>query len=105
MSKFVIYLDGEEEFSLENAKQLEKAMDGFVEADVDLAVEFSFVDAEEIQRLNRELRGIDKVTDVLSFPALDEIKGEAIYADEHPFEIDEEGNLLEESAELSSSKK
>ena len=94
MSKFVIYLDGEEEFSLENAKQLEKAMDGFVEADVDLAVEFSFVDAEEIQRLNRELRGIDKVTDVLSFPALDEIKGEAIYADEHPFEIDEEGNLL-----------
>ncbi len=31
----------------------------------------SFVDKDEIQRLNREYRGIDRVTDVLSFPQFD----------------------------------
>lgn len=32
----------------------------------------TFVDEEEIRRLNREHRNIDKVTDVLSFPLLSE---------------------------------
>uniref|UniRef100_I5AQS4 Endoribonuclease YbeY n=1 Tax=Eubacterium cellulosolvens (strain ATCC 43171 / JCM 9499 / 6) TaxID=633697 RepID=I5AQS4_EUBC6 len=31
-------------------------------------VSITFVDDEEIRRVNREFRGIDKVTDVLSFP-------------------------------------
>lgn len=34
-------------------------------------IELTIVDEEEIQRLNREFRDIDKVTDVLSFPAND----------------------------------
>jgi len=93
MTKFRIYSDGEE-FSKERVIALETAMQDFVQTDVCLAVEFSFVDEEEIRRLNRELRGMDKVTDVLSFPALDGIKGEKILGEEHPFEIDEEGNLL-----------
>ena len=63
------------EFPEENAKALEKAMDGFVDSDIPLAVEFIFTDEEEIRRLNRETRNTDKVTDVLSFPALDSIKG------------------------------
>src|SRR3712207_369051 len=33
-------------------------------------VSLSFVDNDEIKNLNREFRGIDKVTDVLSFPML-----------------------------------
>jgi probable rRNA maturation factor len=37
---------------------------------------------------------MDKVTDVLSYPALDGIKGQAIKGEEHPYEIDEEDNLL-----------
>jgi probable rRNA maturation factor len=90
---FVIYSDGEE-FPKENVKNLEKAMDGFVSSNVKLAVEFVFVDGEEIRRLNRELRNTDKVTDVLSFPALDDIKGQAICGEDYPYEIDEEGNLL-----------
>ena len=93
MGNFRIYCDGDE-FPLKNVTALENAMDGFVETDVTLAIEFLFVDGEEIRRLNSEQRNIDKVTDVLSFPSLDGIKGESIYADEHPFEIDEEGNLL-----------
>ena len=72
---FVIYSDSEE-FPKENVKLLEKAMHGFVYSNVRLAVEFVFVDEEEIRRLNLERRQIDKVTDVLSFPTLDGIKGE-----------------------------
>ena len=89
---FVIYLDGDE-FPEENAKKLEKAMYGFVDSDVRLAIDLTFVDGEEIQRLNHELRNIDKVTDVLSFPTLDGIKGQPIRKKDYAFDIDEEGNL------------
>ena len=93
MSRFVIYSDGEE-FPQERVQALEEVMTDFVEGDVPLSVEFIFVDEEEIRRLNRELRNTDKVTDVLSFPSLDDIKGEALYAKDFPYEIDEEGNLM-----------
>ena len=93
MATFHIYWD-DEEISAQNVEALEKAMGEFVRADVPVAIEFVFVDGEEIQRLNRETRGIDKVTDVLSYPALDGIKGQAIVGEDHPYEIDEEGNLL-----------
>ena len=93
MTEFVIVCDGEE-FPEENVRALENAMQGFVETDIPLCVEVAFVDGEEIQRLNREMRNIDKVTDVLSFPTLDGIKGQAIYGDDYPYEIDEEGNLV-----------
>ena len=93
MREFVILCEGEE-FPKERVCALEEAMQGFVETDVPLAIEFVFVDGEEIRRLNRELRDTDKVTDVLSFPALDDIKGQAICGDDYPYEIDEEGNLL-----------
>ncbi len=73
---------------------LENALDGFVETDVPLVVELSFVDETEIRRLNRELRSMDKITDVLSFPALDLERGQAIKKADYPFEIDEEGRLL-----------
>ncbi len=84
----------EEGLSKEACQKLENAVDGFVPTDVPLAVEFVFVDEEEIQRLNRETRNMDKVTDVLSYPTLDNIKGKALKGEEHPFEMDEEGNLL-----------
>ena len=86
MTEFVILCDGEE-FPEENVR-------AFVQTDVPLSVEFVFVDGEEIRRLNREMRDTDKVTDVLSFPSMDGIKGEAIKGEEHPYEIDEDGNLL-----------
>ncbi len=91
-SDFRILCD--EGFSAENAAALEEALQGFVQTDVTLAVEILFVDGEEIRRLNRELRDTDKVTDVLSFPALDGVKGEAIKGAEHPYEMDENGELL-----------
>ena len=90
---FHILCDGDE-FPDEGVSALENALQGFVKTDVTLAVEILFVDGEEIRRLNRELRGIDKVTDVLSFPALDGVKGMPIQGAEHPYEIDENGELL-----------
>ncbi|WP_353096076.1 rRNA maturation RNase YbeY [Tissierella praeacuta] len=39
---------------------------------LDCEVSVSFVDNKEIQELNREYRGVDKETDVLSFPMEDE---------------------------------
>ena len=90
---FVIYSDGEE-FPEENVRALEGAMDGFVQSDIKLAVEFAFADGEEIRRLNREMRQTDKVTDVLSFPALDGIKGQALKKKDFPYDVDEEGNLF-----------
>ena len=58
MMDFVIVCDGEE-FPEENAHALENALQGFVKTDVPLCVEVAFVDGEEIQRLNREMRNID----------------------------------------------
>ena len=37
---------------------------------------------------------MDKVTDVLSFPTLDGIKGKKILKKDFPYDIDEEGRLL-----------
>lgn len=93
MSKFCIYVDGE---ALENIRlaELEKAIGECVESDTPLAIELIAVDEEEIQTLNAQTRGIDKVTDVLSYPALDGIKGKAILGANYPFETDEEGNIL-----------
>lgn len=91
---FFIYCEESEEISNEAIGGLEGAMEGFVEADVHLAIELIFVGEEEIRRLNKDTRGIDKVTDVLSYPALDDIKGQALKGADYPFEIDEEGRLL-----------
>lgn len=93
MRDFVLLCE-EEEFPEERVHALEDALQGFVKTDVPLCVEFVFVDNEEIQRLNREMRNIDKVTDVLSFPSLDGIKGQAICGADYPYEIDEDGQLM-----------
>ncbi len=89
---FTIYC--EEGFSKAEKAALEEALDGFVQADIRLAAELIFVDEEEIRRLNRQTRNIDKVTDVLSYPTMDGVCGKALLREEHPFEIDEEDNLL-----------
>lgn len=90
---FRIYSDGEE-FSEENVKALECAMDGFVDSDIPLAVEFIFTDESEIRRLNREFRDTDRVTDVLSFPSLDGIRGRTLRKKDFPCDVDDEGNLF-----------
>jgi probable rRNA maturation factor len=67
---------------------------GAAENVVDGEVALTFVDDKEIQRLNREYRGLDKPTDVLSFAMQDigEDEMEIFYVndeDDDDFEIDE----------------
>ena len=90
---FFIYCEDCEEIATAALQRLEGAMEGFVQSDVDLAIELIFVDEEEIRRLNNETRGMDKVTDVLSYPSLEDVKGQALSGKDYPYEIDEEGNL------------
>ncbi len=91
--KAKFYVDSED-FSVEERELLEGAFEGVAESDSTLAVEVLFVDEEEIRRLNGEQRGIDRVTDVLSFPAMDGIFLQPILAEEHGDELDEEDRLF-----------
>ncbi len=73
---------------------LSSAFEGEVESDCPLSAECVLVEEDEIQRLNREIRKIDAVTDVLSFPSLDGIRGARLEKKAFPADIDEEGNLF-----------
>ena len=58
---------------------------------IEVAIEF--VSEKEIQRLNRQIRNIDKVTDVLSFPSTETMAGEIldVCSEDNLFLITEDG--------------
>ncbi|NLK37860.1 MAG: rRNA maturation RNase YbeY [Epulopiscium sp.] len=69
----------QEELSLELEKAIEKVItESLIYEDFDRECEISvsIVDNEEIQQINHQFRGIDKPTDVLSFPQLSFTEGE-----------------------------
>ena len=53
-----------------------------------LKAELVFVDEDRIQSLNRDTRGVDRVTDVLSYPTLENVRGEILKRENHPLEVD-----------------
>lgn len=61
---------------------------------INLSVDVSFVSASEIKKLNSENRNVDAVTDVLSFPMLDRIKGKVIKKSDYPFDYDSDEKAL-----------
>lgn len=74
----------------EGTEEMQKAADaafGLLELEGDVLVEAEFVDGAEIRALNSRTRGIDRETDVLSFPALDEIR--PFTYENYPFEYDD----------------
>lgn len=73
---------------------LAKALEGEFEADCDVSAEIVFYDKPSIRELNARTRGIDRETDVLSYPTLDGILGKKIIKAEHAFEVDEDGAVL-----------
>ena len=73
---------------------LAEVFEGEIESDCGLSAEIIVTDEAEIRRLNAEARGIDAVTDVLSFPSLDGIRGKALKKADFPFEVDEDGNIF-----------
>ena len=60
----------------------------------DLLIEVAFVSEEEIKQLNNEQRNINSVTDVLSFPYLDGIRGQVLTPAHFGDESEEDGFLL-----------
>lgn len=73
----------ETEITAEIEELIKKSIDAvckFEECDFDAEVSVTIVDNEEIRELNKEYRGKDSVTDVLSFPILD---------------FDENGNIMD----------
>ena len=88
--RFCVYTDEE----LLDKTALETALSKSVKANCPLAVEVVFISADEIRALNESTRGMDKVTDVLSYPAMDGIRGKRLKRKDHLAEIDENGNLL-----------
>lgn len=89
-----IVLEAGEELDESAARALEKAIAIAADTDVTLKIECVFVSEEEIRALNAERRGMDAVTDVLSFPELDGIFQKKICKKDHPYDLDEEGNLV-----------
>ena len=90
---FFIYGE-EEELDGLNIAEIQAVVSEFIQADVDTAVEYISVTGEEIRDLNVRTRGIDKVTDVLSYPTLDGIKGKPLFKKAHTGDIDEDGRLI-----------
>ena len=58
------------------------------------SVELLFVGEKRIKDTNRDFRGVDRVTDILSFPTTEVAAGTLPTAKAYPFEVDEEGNLF-----------
>lgn len=81
------------DLSEEGLARLAQALEGLWEGD-DLSAELLLVSEEEIRQLNARERGVDSVTDVLSFPSMDGIKGQPVLAEEHGEELDEDGNVF-----------
>lgn len=77
-----------------NFSTLAGAFEGEYESDAPLSCEVVIVGGEEIRRLNSDMRGVDSVTDVLSFPSLEGIRGKKLKKKNFPADIDEEGNLF-----------
>lgn len=61
---------------------------------VKMYIDLTFVSQDEIRSINRENRNIDSVTDVLSFPTLDNIRGKVIKTSEHLSDYDHDEKAL-----------
>jgi len=90
MGKIKVYVDGDYQKAQKIADVLYKALG----QRTDLYVELDVVSQEEIKALNSDNRHIDAVTDVLSFPMLDGIRGKKIYKKDYPYDYDEDEKAI-----------
>ena len=73
---------------------LEGAFENEFLSDCDLSLEITFIDEAQIKKLNKSARGVDAVTDVLSFPSLNGIYNKKIKKADFKFDLDEDGSLF-----------
>ena len=93
MTKFTFYAEEQEEIGLDKLAALEKALGEEINSVLPVALELVFLDGEGIRDYNCRFRNVDKVTDVLSFPAFDFFEGEGLQ-DESLQTYAEDGELL-----------
>ena len=93
MSKLKIYCQDNEFIQLD---KLEKIVQKVLKQRINLYIDLSFVSQDEIRLLNKENRAIDRVTDVLSFPMLDGIRGKVIRKKDFLLDYDEDENEAKE---------
>ncbi len=67
-----------------------KAVYNSLNQQANLKAEIIFMSAKKMQELNKSSRGVDKVTDVLSFPTLDGIRDSVIDANDFAFDVENE---------------
>lgn len=94
MSNLVVYCEDEEgkNYPLQTVAD---AAGKILNQSAPLAIEVAFVGEDEIRALNRDKRGKDAVTDVLSFPYYDGIRRKTIDINDYAGDVDEEdGRLL-----------
>lgn len=70
--KMRIIVNDETQISSELMETLKKAASACIDMDVEISL--SFVSLDEIHELNRDYRGVDRPTDVLSFPMYESIE-------------------------------
>ena len=94
MSNLVVYSEDEEgkNYPLQTVAD---AAGKILNQSAPLAIEVAFVGEDEIRALNRDKRGKDAVTDVLSFPYYDGIRRKTIDINDYAGDVDEDdGRLL-----------
>ncbi|MBR7136291.1 MAG: rRNA maturation RNase YbeY [Clostridia bacterium] len=90
MAKLKVYVNGQ----LDGAENICDAVYKTLSQRVNLYAELDMVSPEEIRQINRDNRHIDAVTDVLSFPMLDGIRGKVIKKKDFPYDYDEEEKAI-----------
>ncbi len=69
-------------------KKIAKAVYTVLKQTDNLKAELVFNEDADMRTLNRDTRGVDSITDVLSYPMLDGHKGEIIKVENHITELD-----------------
>lgn len=92
MSNLVIYCDDENKVL--NLEKIADAVYKTLKQKVNLSCELCFCDENEIKELNLKNRGVNSVTDVLSFPAAGVSAGEIVKKKNYPFDLDESGRVF-----------
>ena len=94
MNNLLVYCEDEEGKNYP-LQAVADAADKILEQTAPLAIEIAFVGEDEIRTLNRDKRGKDSVTDVLSFPYYDGIRYKTLDINDYAGDVDEEdGRLL-----------